>query len=171
MPAKAYPVNVQSLEHVFRHKMILIWFFLHGEVEQAFLSGDPVFTILLLHFLGLPSCVSAAPPTPITDCGSLYNLVKFKSRQHHTYHACPKLNLWHFHKVWENKWWTSTLRIVANLLSQLAAELAQSLHLTAGLHPSSSLLRLLDSRTRCAKMLSERGAFYPTVVMVLWDVQ
>lgn len=121
------------------------------------------------------SLVCLAMPLQLPQLPSLTgppsDLVKFISRQHHTCHACPKLAPQHFHKVWENKWWTSTLLIVANLPSQLALELARSRHLRAGLHPSSSLVRLLDSRTRCAKMLSERGAFYPTVVMVLWDVQ
>lgn len=159
MPAKVYPVNVQSLEHHFKHKMILIWFFLCREVKRVFLSSDHVFTILLCPFLGLLGSVSAAPPTSITDHGLPCNLVKFASRQHHTYHTCPKLAAQHFHKVWENKRWTSTLLIAASLLSQLALELAQSLLLRAGMHPSSSLVRLLDSRTRCAKCFQKEEHF------------
>lgn len=87
---------------------------------------------------------------------------KFKSRQCHTCHGDTKLDPWHFYKVWKNKWWISTLLIVASLLSQLALELAQNLHVRAGLHPSTSFVRLFESRTRCAKMLSERRAFCPT---------
>lgn len=145
----------------FRHEMTLIWFLLCGEVEKVYLSGNGVShssfctSLVWLQLLQLLSLI-------VDLC---------KPRQRHTCHGCPKLAPWHFYKVWKNKWWTSTLLIVANLLSQVALELAQSLHLRAGLHPSTSFVRLFESRTRCAKMLSERRAFCPTVVMVLWDVQ
>lgn len=135
------------------------------------LCGEVFLSVMVFH--NPPSAL------PWSDCSSpsshhwLWISIqhRFKSRPHHTCHSCPKLAPWHFYKVWENKWWTCTLLIMVNLLSQIALELTQSLHLRAGMHPSTSFVRLFDSRTRCAKMLSERRAFYPTVVMVLWDVQ
>lgn len=169
MPAKAHPVSIQGLEYSFRQKMTLIWFLFCREVEKAILSGNGVSQSSFCTSLVWPQLPQLLSLT--VDCGSLYNIVKFKSKQCHTCYGCPKLAPWHFYKVWKNKWWTSTLLIVANLLSQLALELAQSLHLRAGLPPSTSFVRLFDSRTRCAKILSERRAFYSTVVMVLWDVQ
>lgn len=114
--------------------MTLIWFLFCGEVQKAFLSGNGVsqssFCTSLV-WLQLPKLLSL--------------IVDFNTpRQRHTCHGCPKLALWHFYKVWKNKWWTSTLLIVAKLLSQPALELAQSLHLELACIQALHLLDYLN---------------------------